>query len=543
MEDFKQKGNEAFKAGKYMEAAQLFSEAIKINPSDGILYSNRSGAYASMNMYQEALADATQCVALKPDWPKGYSRKGLALYKLGRMQEAKVAYEEGLRIDPNNETLKAGLREVEATNDPEFLQLMAGVAQVVATNPNLQVYQQQDPSYTMNLCRVIAGLKSNPQSIQHILMDPNPAIRDGLMAYMGVAAEMNKREPSPERPPKKEPEKTEPKEEPLSEEQKKAQAFKEEGNNLYKKKMFAEALEQYEKAIELDPNNLLLENNKAAVYLEMGDFDKCIATCTAAIERRYDVKADFLVISKIYNRLASCYTKMEMYDEAMAAYQKSLLEDNNRVTRCALKEVERLKEKREREKYIDPQKAEEHREKGNEYFKAFKFPEAKKEYDEAIRRNPMDAKLYTNRAAALTKLAEYPSAMTDCNKAIEIDPTFVKAWARKGNLHVLLKEYHKALEAYDKGLAVDPNNQDCIKGRYDCMAKIQAMSQSGAVDEEQYRQAMADPEVQQILGDPQFQIILKKLQENPTAINEYLRDPKIAQGIQKLMACGILRTA
>lgn len=231
--------------------------------------------------------------------------------------------------------------------------------------------------------------------------------------------------------------------------------------------MFAEALEQYDKAIELDPNNLLLENNKAAVYLEMGEFDKCISTCTAAIERRYDVKADFLVISKIYNRLASCYTKMEKYDEAMAAYQKSLLEDNNRVTRCALKEVERLKEKREREMYIDLQKAEEHREKGNEFFKAFKFPEAKKEYDEAIRRNPMDAKLYTNRAAALTKLAEYPSAMTDCNKAIEIDPTFVKAWARKGNLHVLLKEYHKALEAYDKGLAVDPNNQDCIKGRYD----------------------------------------------------------------------------
>lgn len=70
MDDFKQRGNEAFKAGKYMEAAQLFSEAIKINPSDGILYSNRSGAYASMNMYQEALADATQCIDLKPDWPK-----------------------------------------------------------------------------------------------------------------------------------------------------------------------------------------------------------------------------------------------------------------------------------------------------------------------------------------------------------------------------------------------------------------------------------------------------------------------------------------
>ncbi|CDR96457.1 tetratricopeptide repeat domain containing protein, putative [Babesia bigemina] len=548
MTDFKQLGNEAFKAGKFDEAVKHFTEAIKLNPSDGILYSNRSGAYASMNMYQEALADAQQCVTLKPDWPKGYSRKGLALYKLGKMEEAKKAYQEGLKIDPNNEPLKAGLREVDVSSDPQFMYLAATISQLVATNPKLQEYQRQDPSYTMTLCRVLTEMQSNPQNIQHLLMDPNPALRDGIMAYLGMAADIGQAAGfnEPPQPPKAEPPKEtkpEPKEEPLTESQKKAQEFKDEGNKLYKQKKFVEALELYDKAVELDPNNLLLENNKAAAYLEMGDYEKCINTCKAAIERRYDVKADFLVISKIYNRLASCYTKMEDYDAALAAYQKSLLEDNNRVTRCAMKEVERLKEKKEREAYIDPQKAEEHREKGNEFFKKFQFPEAKKEYDEAIKRNPKDAKLYTNRAAALTKLTEYPSALADCNKAIEIDPTFVKAWARKGNLHVLLKEYSKALEAYDKGLAVDPNNQDCINGKYDCMAKIQAMSQSGTVDEEQYRQAMADPEVQQILGDPQFQIILKKLQENPASMNEYLRDPKVAKGIQKLMACGILRTA
>ncbi|KAK1444883.1 TPR repeat containing protein [Babesia gibsoni] len=544
MADFKAKGNEAFKAGRYMEAVQHFTEAIKLNPSDGILYSNRSGAYASMNMFQQALEDAMQCVTLKPDWPKSYSRKGLALYKLGRMSEAKEAYEIGLALDPENAALRSGLKEVEAAANPEFMQVVATVSHLIATNPALQEYQRKDPSYPMALARVISGFKSsNPESLQHLFNNPDPAIRDGLMAYIGLASDMFKRDEAPPQPPVKEPEPPKPEEPPLTDEQKKSQDYKNEGNKLYKQKKFAEALEQYDKAIELDPTNLLLENNKAAVYLEMGDFDKCIDICNKAIERRYDVKADFLVISKIYNRLASCYTKMEKYEEALAAYQKSLLEDNNRVTRTAMKEVERMKEKRDREAYIDPVKADEHREKGNEFFKAFKFPEAKKEYDEAIRRNPRDAKLYTNRAAALTKLAEYPSAMADCNKAIELDPTFVKAWARKGNIHVFLKEYHKALEAYDKGLAVDPNSQDCINGKYDCMAKIQAMSQSGTVDEEQYRHAMADPEVQQILGDPQFQIILKKLSENPAAVGEYLNDPKIYQGIQKLMACGIIRAA
>jgi stress-induced-phosphoprotein 1 len=43
-----------------------------------VFYSNRSGAYASLEKYQEALEDATKCVELKSDWAKGYVRKGLA---------------------------------------------------------------------------------------------------------------------------------------------------------------------------------------------------------------------------------------------------------------------------------------------------------------------------------------------------------------------------------------------------------------------------------------------------------------------------------
>ena len=51
-------GNAAFSAGRFEEAASKFGEAIAVDPSNHVLYSNRSAALASLHRYQEALEDA-----------------------------------------------------------------------------------------------------------------------------------------------------------------------------------------------------------------------------------------------------------------------------------------------------------------------------------------------------------------------------------------------------------------------------------------------------------------------------------------------------
>lgn len=333
----------------------------------------------------------------------------------------------------------------------------------------------------------------------------------------------------------------------MSDDLMKAEEMKVQGNNLYKARNFEEAIVAYDAAIALNPNEVTYYNNKAAVLIEMGRFDECELLLKRVIDRRYEMNsaypggASYEKCAKLFNRLASLYLKQNKFNEAIDAYNKSLTEDNNKNTRNLIREVQAAKEKAEKEAYINPTLAEEHREKGNTFFKEGKFADAKIQYDEAIKRNPSDAKLYSNRAAALTKLLAYPDALRDLEECLKLDPKFVKAYSRKGTVHFFMKDYNKALEAYDAGLAIDPDNTECKTGRNQVVSKINENSTSSEVDQDQIRRAMADPEIQQIMADPQIQMILQSLQENPAAGMEALKDPKVANAIQKLIGAGILR--
>merc|ERR1712032_1291787 len=248
-------------------------------------------------------------------------------------------------------------------------------------------------------------------------------------------------------------------------------------------------------------------------------------------------------VAKVYCRMASVYEKRKEFDQAIEMYNKALTEDNSRFTRNALREIEKTKADYEKNAYLDPEKAEAHREKGNEYFKEQDWAKAKLEYDEAIKRNPEDAKLYSNRAAALTKLLAYPDALRDLDECLRLDPTFVKAHSRKGAAHFFMKEYHKALQSYEAGLKLEPGNDECLKGREQVLCKIAETNRSGEVDEEQIRHAMADPEIQQILHDPQINMFLKELQTNPKEAQKAMAaDSKLQEAVSKLMAAGIIRT-
>jgi len=54
-----------------LAAIQSYSEAIELDPSNHVYYSNRSTCLAEMSRFAEAKADGERCILIDPTFVKG----------------------------------------------------------------------------------------------------------------------------------------------------------------------------------------------------------------------------------------------------------------------------------------------------------------------------------------------------------------------------------------------------------------------------------------------------------------------------------------
>lgn len=107
-------GSEAIERHRYQEALVFLDRALATQPANWVLLNEKASALQGLRRWSEALdiidrAMATNDVMLMLHKPPLLRRRGFSLIELGRLDEAREAYEESLRIDPDNEIAKSEL--------------------------------------------------------------------------------------------------------------------------------------------------------------------------------------------------------------------------------------------------------------------------------------------------------------------------------------------------------------------------------------------------------------------------------------------------
>lgn len=570
-DDFKAEGNKYFAAKDFENAIESFTKAIEVSEvPNHVLYSNRSACYASMKEFGKALEDAEECVKINGTWAKGYNRVAAANYGLGRLEEAKEAYNKALSLDSANAMAKEGLKNVEeniqARSQPDM-----GLG-AIFSDPNLISKLQNNPKTRElmkdpALVQKVLSIQQNPKANATQLLS-DQRLMTIMAALMGIdldapmpsepsqpsqSSESSNTAPSSEG-------KAEKKEEPKKEETKQedvpmedaeasaktqADALKAEGNALYKQRKFDEAIAKYNEAWDTYKDTTYLNNLATAEY-EKGDYDASIETSLKAVDEGRDRRADYKIVAKSFSRLGNCYLKKDDLESAVKCFDKALTEHRTPDVLNKLRSTQKEIKKREALSYIDPEKAEQARLEGKEYFTKGDWPNAVNAYTEMVKRAPEDARGYSNRAAALCKLLSFPDAVKDCDKAIELDPTFIRAYIRKANSQLLMKEYSQVMEtlnaAREKDLSLGGKNINEIDQLYNKAMSQRFQAIEGETPEQTMERISRDPEVVQILQDPVMQGILGQARDNPAALQDHMKNPEVAKKINMLIAAGVIRT-
>ncbi|KAL9981549.1 hypothetical protein ACROYT_G010265 [Oculina patagonica] len=274
----------------------------------------------------------------------------------------------------------------------------------------------------------------------------------------------------------------------------KAEDFKNQGNDEYRRKDFINAIHFYTEGIKVSCKgkelNAQLYSNRAIANFKLGNFHDSLNDAKAAIE----LQPIFL---KAIVRGASACVELNQFEEAVTWCDKGLAIDKNNKALLGLrarsiKELKKvpvtqtLKCKGEDTKYVTEtaennvvneseetasvdkasdyhddslrEKAEVYKNKGNYEYSKKNLSNAIHFYTEGIKVNCKDdelnAKLYSNRAIAHLHLGNYENSLSDAKAATDLQPTFLKAIERGASACMKLNRFGEAIKLCDKGLAV-----------------------------------------------------------------------------------------
>jgi len=199
------------------------------------------------------------------------------------------------------------------------------------------------------------------------------------------------------------------------------------GMEYYEQGKYDEAIAEFQRAIELDPDSSESHRNLGAAYLEQGKLDEAVASYEKAIE----LDPGF---GEAYGDLAAAYIDLGKLAEAVAAGDKAIA--------------------------LAPEYANAHYNLGLTYANQGRFEKAITEYKEAIRINPDDAITHNNLGIAYYEQGQTEEAIAEWEEAIKLDPDYAVPHSNLGLAYRDRGRAKEAIAAFETYLQLQPDTSD-----------------------------------------------------------------------------------
>lgn len=324
-------GNEHYRHGRFEEAVALYNQAIAINPKNACYYSNKSAALMSSNRLIEAVIECREAIRLDPYYHNAQYRLARLYLRLGEAEKALNHYEKsGQKVDTRDSAEAQDLKRIicscieshsqrnystllkesqnalssGADSAPQIFAMRAEALMKLHRHEEAYTTIQKGPNFKTDHCTRLFGSAKTAYLllIRAQVYTLVGRFDDGITAAQ-EAAKLD-----------------------LSNEIitilrriKVLASARLKGNELFNESKYTEACSMYTEGLEQDPYNSVLLFNRAACRFKLGQFEKAVEDCTAALVLRPSyTKARF--------RRADCYMKLERWEAAIQEFEMLLQE-------------------------------------------------------------------------------------------------------------------------------------------------------------------------------------------------------------------------
>lgn len=187
--------------------------------------------------------------------------------------------------------------------------------------------------------------------------------------------------------------------------------YTERGNSYKKLSLVAQALSDYKKSIEIDPNDFGVWFNRGVTYSSIKSFPEALNDFKQAIALN-PTHADSWYLAGL------AYKMTKQYPEALTAFNKAI--------------------------ELAPGDDMAWYERGLAKFEIKQYIESIEDFDNAIRLSPLNAEYRFDRGLSYVKLNEFKMALFNFDEAIKLNPTNPKYWYYRGLVYDEMGEYDKA---------------------------------------------------------------------------------------------------